>query len=128
MRKLRQVGFREQYKDREMRNDIRMEGMVKDKTQVVDETKNLCRYYFRLSETPPEVWKQLFEGDRAFRLRETWPDAWIDNAFLVTICTPRELKEFHIADLEENVESTNGKYRGYLRIGEGEKLESLEEG
>lgn len=95
--------------------DIQIIGIDRDLTYRPDETKALFDVYLTLSSIPPPEWIELFEVERQIPRHSMWRRAWIEDDNIVIHCTPEEVKERHLADLKQDVQAVNGKYRNYLR-------------
>ncbi len=79
-----------------------------------DPNKILYQMYLALSRTPPAEWEQIFGEERRFPRHTMWRKAWIEGQFVVIYCVPEELERYHLADLKQDVQISNKKYRQYL--------------
>jgi hypothetical protein len=95
--------------------DIRITGVDKENTYKPDEFSALYYVYLNLSATPPQEWVEIFEAERQFPRHSMWRHAWVEGDSIVVHCVPEELKKYHLADLKQDVETSNAKYREYLR-------------
>ncbi|MDF1741963.1 MAG: toll/interleukin-1 receptor domain-containing protein [Verrucomicrobiales bacterium] len=96
-------------------DNISIQGIDKSKLYRPDPEKSLYHVYFELSGNPPREWAQIFEAERQFPRHSMWRHAWIEGRYIVVHCVPDEVKKYHLADIKQDVESSNAKYRDYLR-------------
>jgi len=94
--------------------DISIVDLDLSKSYNPDPQKALYNMYLRLSQSPPEEWKQIFDAERRFPRHTMWRHAWIEGAYIVIYCVPEELEKYHLRDLQEDVKNCNEKYRAYL--------------
>ena len=95
--------------------DIRITEMDEKKSYKPDENKLLYNIYFKLSDTPPSEWDQIFEAERRYPRHTMWRRAWVEGNYLIINCVPDELEKYHLNDLNEDTNNTNHKYRQYLK-------------
>lgn len=94
--------------------DLQIVGLDEERSYKPDPSKLLFNLYLRLSNTPPPEWQQIFEAERRFPRHTMWRRAWVDGSYIVIHCVPDELEKYHLADLREDVNRANHKYRQYL--------------
>lgn len=102
-------------------DDIRIIGVDKDRAYRPDPEKLLYHVYFELSAHPPQEWVQIFEAERQFPRHTMWRHAWIEGNYVVVHCVPDEVKKYHLRDIQQDVASSNAKYRDYLKRVAAEK-------
>ncbi len=94
--------------------DIHLLDVDKEKTYNPNPEKVLYNIYFRLSDHPPSEWVEIFEAERQFPRHNMWRKAWIEGKYVVVYCVPEEIKQYHLRDIKQDVETCNEKYRQYL--------------
>jgi hypothetical protein len=94
--------------------DILIIGVDKGRTYNPDPQKALYNVYFELSTYPPQEWADIFEAERRFPRHTMWRKAWVDGLHIVVYCVPDEVKQYHLRDIKEDVETSNQKYRDFL--------------
>lgn len=90
--------------------NLRIIGIVKEKTQQDREYGGLQHYYFQLSSTPPPGWKKHFDNARSFPRHSMWRKAWVSGDCVAVKCALDELERYHLRDLKEDVETANQAY------------------
>ncbi len=90
--------------------DIRIIGVVKERTRQDQEFSGLQHYYLQLSSRPPSGWGAYFTQARQFPRHSMWRDAWLDGDCVVVKCALDELSRHHVKDLKEDVASSNANY------------------
>jgi hypothetical protein len=93
--------------------NIKIVGIVNDRTRQDSEYSGLQDYYLQLSSRPPADWVHFFDESRDFARHSMWRDAWIEDDCVVVKCALAELEKYHITDLKQDVETANKKYWGY---------------
>lgn len=95
--------------------DINISGVDKARTYNPDPAKALFNVYFNLSAYPPSEWVEIFDAERRFPRHTMWRKAWIDGDAVVVYCVPDEVKKYHLKDIQQDVASSNSKYREFLQ-------------
>ncbi len=90
--------------------NLRIVGIVKEKTQQDREFSGLQHYYFQLSGNPPPGWKKHFDESRRFPRHSMWREAWVSGDCVAVKCALNELERYHLRDLKQDVETANEKY------------------
>jgi hypothetical protein len=94
--------------------DIALIDVDKERTYNPDPQKLLYNVYFKLSSYPPAEWVEIFDAERRFPRHTMWRKAWIEGNSAVVYCVPDEVKQFHLHDIKQDIETSNKKYREYL--------------
>ena len=94
--------------------DITIITLDESRTHNPDPSKLLYDVYFTLSASPPAAWREIFDTERKFPRHTCWRRAWIEGAAIVVHAPLDEIEKYHFADLVEDVQNTNAKYREYL--------------
>ena len=100
-------------------DDIRIVGIDEKRTHNPDPTKLLFNVYLNLSSEPSSDWVEIFNAERRFPRHTMWRRAWIESKNIIVHCALDELEKYHLEDLQQDVDTTNKKYRQYL----GEKAQ-----
>jgi len=87
--------------------EIKIIGILKDRTQQDHEYSGLQDYYFQLSKSPSHDWVHLFDESRRFPRHSMWRKAWIEGDCVVVKCATDELQRYHLRDLKQDVANTN---------------------
>ncbi len=90
--------------------DIRIVGVVKDRTRQDPQYAGLQDYYFQLSEDPPVGWSDFFREVRETPRHTMWRDAWVEGDCVVVKCALDELAKYHVRDLKRDVATANKWY------------------
>lgn len=90
--------------------DIRIVGVVKDRTQQDLQFPGLQDYFFQLSARPPVGWSDFFDQAREFPRHTRWRKAWIEGDCVVVNCALDELAKYHLRDLKKDVATANKNY------------------
>jgi dTMP kinase len=98
--------------------DIRITGLNTDSTRQSPTAPGLRLMYLSLSDSPPQVWGQIFKAERQFPRHTMWRRAWIEDNCIVVDCVPEELEKFHLKDLKTDVANSNIKFREFLAMAE----------
>jgi hypothetical protein len=106
--------------------DIEIQGVDKGRTHNPDPSKSLFNVYFTLSAFPPQEWVEIFEAERRFPRHTMWRKAWVEGNSIVVYCVPTEVKQYHLRDIKQDVDSSNLKYREYLRRREAQRAREVE--
>lgn len=101
--------------------DLRIVGVVKERTRQDPNFSGLQDYYFQLSAMPPPKWNLFFDKSRSFPRHNMWRDAWIEGDCVVVKCAVEEIERYHLRDLKEDVAKANADYTQALRIHEEQK-------
>ncbi|MCC5842561.1 MAG: toll/interleukin-1 receptor domain-containing protein [Opitutales bacterium] len=96
-------------------DDIAIRGIDKSKLYRPNPDKSLYHVYFELSRNPPREWTEIFDAERQFPRHSMWRHAWVEGRYIVVHCVPEEVKEYHLSDIKQDVETSNAKYRDFLR-------------
>jgi len=91
--------------------DIRMTGLDTNKSHDAPSQDGTYRLYLTLSETPPAVWRDIFDREHRTPRSAIWREATIDGMCMLMTCTPEDLENYHLAFLKEDVKNTNEKFR-----------------
>ena len=90
--------------------DIRIVGVVKDRTQQDHQFPGLQDYFFQLSAKPPVGWSDFFDQAREFPRHTRWRKAWLEGDCVVVKCALDELAKYHLRDLKKDVATANKNY------------------
>ena len=90
--------------------DIRIVGVVKDRTRQDPQFAGLQDYYFQLSENPPVGWSDFFDQAREFPRHTMWRKAWVEGDCVAVNCALDELEKYHVRDLKRDVATANKNY------------------
>lgn len=90
--------------------DIRIVGVVKDRTRQDPQFAGLQDYYFQLSENPPVGWSDFFDQAREFPSHTMWRKAWVEGDCVAVNCALDELEKYHVRDLKRDVATANKNY------------------
>ena len=91
--------------------NIKIIGVVKDRTVQDQEYAGLQHYYLQLSQRPPSGWDDFFNESRRFPRHSMWRKAWIEGDCVVVKCALDELSRYHLKDLKHDVKTANSKYK-----------------
>lgn len=94
--------------------DIHLLDVDKEKTYNPNPDKALYNVYFRLSDHPRSEWVEIFDAERQFPRHTMWRKAWVEGRYVVVYCVPEEVKQYHLRDIKQDIQSCNEKYRQYL--------------
>ena len=95
-------------------SDIQLLNVDREKTYNPNPNKALYNVYFRLSDHPPLEWVEIFEAERQFPRHTMWRKAWVEGKHIVVYCVPDEVRQYHLRDIKQDVQTCNEKYRQYL--------------
>jgi TIR domain len=95
--------------------NIRIVGVDRSRLFRPDPGRRLYHVYFELSDRPPPEWCQMFEAERELPRHAMWRRAWVEGKYVVVHCEPEEVEAHHLADLKEDVATSNQKYREHLK-------------
>lgn len=87
--------------------ELKIIGILKERTQQDSEYSGLQDYYFQLSKTPPLNWVHFFEESRRFPRHSMWRRAWVEGDCVVVKCATDELQRYHLKDLKQDVTNAN---------------------
>ena len=90
-------------------DDMRIIGVVKDRTRQDSQFPGLQDYFFQLSAQPPRGWRDLFNKIRSFPRHTKWREAWIDGDCVVIKTSLDELGS-NLEELKEDVATTHENY------------------
>ncbi len=91
--------------------DIRITGLNVNATRPSSKGSAMRLMHLSLSHTPPANWGAIFNRERQFPRHSMWRKAWLEGAYIVVDCVPEEIGQYHLADLKQDVNSSNTKYR-----------------
>lgn len=98
-------------------SDIQIVGINTDKTRKINGGSLGYQVYFRLSDAPTGVWRNIFEREWK-NLNPTQPQLWqatiIDRGFLIIHCILQETG-MHLPVLKKAVGLTNTAYEHYVQ-------------
>lgn len=94
--------------------DIFIKGLDENQCFQPDPSVLLFHLYLQLSALPPYEWTQIFDAERRFPRHSKWRRSWVEGSYIIARCVPNELAEFLLADLKEDVQNVNLKWREYL--------------
>jgi len=94
--------------------DLTINQVDKERTYKPDPQKYLFNVYFELSTYPPQKWVEIFEAERRFPRHTMWRKAWVEGSYIIVYCVLNEIKQYHLRDIKEDVETSNQKYRDLL--------------
>jgi hypothetical protein len=95
-----------------MMQDIQIVGADDEMTE--SEPQSSMKWiYFKLSETPPPEWSELFAEERRFPRHSMWRRTQVYGAHIKVHCPLGEV-EMHLRDIQEDVKNANQKYRAWL--------------
>lgn len=87
--------------------EIKIIGILKDRTRQDREYSGLQDYYFQLSKRPSRDWIHFFDESRRFPRHSMWRRAWIEGDCVVVKCATDELQRYHLNDLKQDVANAN---------------------
>lgn len=88
-------------------SEIKIIGILKDRTRQDREYSGLQDYYFQLSKRPSRDWVHFFDESRRFSRHSMWRRAWIEGDCVVVKCATDELQRYHLKDLKQDVANAN---------------------
>lgn len=88
-------------------DEIKIVGIVKERTQQDREFSGLQDFYLQLSKRPSRDWEHFFEKSRSFARHSMWRRAWIEGDCIVVKCALDELSRYHLRDLKQDVAQAN---------------------
>lgn len=88
-------------------DQLKIVGIVKEKTKQDSQYPGLQNYYFRLSRHPSNAWERHFIEARRFPRHTMWRQAWVEGDCIVVKCALDELQRYHLIDLKQDVETAN---------------------
>lgn len=94
--------------------DIKIVGLDTNLTTESHSGSAMRKMHLRLSDSPPQEWIEIFDGERSFPRHSMWRDAEVSVNHIVVDCVPEEIEQYHLRDLKEDVANANRKYRDYL--------------
>ena len=106
--------------------ELRIVGVVKERTRQDSQYSGLQDYYFQLSAMPPPEWHLSFDKSRSFPRHSMWRKAWIEGDCVVIKCALEEIERYHLRDLKEDVAKANADYTQALRIHEEQERQKRE--
>lgn len=89
--------------------DVKIIGLVSERCYVVE--GHILRIYLQFSATPPLGWSYMFSMVWKTVLYPAKCRAGVDGDAIWVECAPKEVKEYHLAELEGAVAQTNEYYR-----------------
>lgn len=87
--------------------ELKIIGILKDRTQQDREYSGLQDYYFQLSKRPSRDWVHFFDESRKFPRHSMWRRAWVEGDCVVVKCATDELQRYHLKDLKQDVATAN---------------------
>jgi hypothetical protein len=87
--------------------EIRIVGIVKERTRQDEQYSGLQDFFLQLSARPPLGWEPHFIQARSFPRHSMWRDAWLEGDCIVIKCALDELSRYHLKDLKEDVVTAN---------------------
>ncbi len=96
--------------------DIRIVSLNRDKTRKTSGSGTVYQVYFELSGTPPQAWRNIFEGEWKVlnpALPHLWQAASVDGRFLLIHCPLQEIAA-HLPVLKKAVALTNKTHEQYV--------------
>lgn len=88
-------------------DQLKIVGIVKEKTKQDSQYSGLQHYYFKLSRRPSHTWERQFIQARRFPRHNMWREAWVEGDCIVVKCALDELERYHLRDLKQDVETAN---------------------
>jgi hypothetical protein len=88
-------------------DEIKIVGIIKERTQQDREFSGLQDFYLQLSKRPSRDWEHFFEQSRSFARHSMWRRAWIEGDCIVVKCALDELSRYHLRDLKQDVAQAN---------------------
>ncbi|WP_429069514.1 toll/interleukin-1 receptor domain-containing protein [Aeromonas dhakensis] len=105
--------------------EIKIIGILKERTRQDREYSGLQDYYFQLSGRPSQNWVHFFDESRRFPRHSMWRRAWIEGDCVVVKCAIDELQRYHLNDLKQDVAKANKDLAHAIeRHNEKEKIEA----
>jgi hypothetical protein len=104
--------------------DIRIIGILKERTRQDRQYSGLQDYFLQLSAKPPRGWERFFNESRRFPRHSMWREAWIENDCVVVKCVIDELSRYHLNDLKQDVANAN---ENFIRAVRDEELKRKRE-
>jgi hypothetical protein len=95
-------------------DEIKIVGIVKERTQQDREYSGLQDFYLQLSKRPSSDWEHFFEQSRSFARHSMWRRAWIEGDCIVVKCALDELSRYHLRDLKQDVAQANQDLEKYI--------------
>lgn len=127
---VKEVGFDEAEKaapKQEQKSlDIRIVGVVNERTHQDPKYPGIQHYYFQLSEMPPTNWNLFFDKSRSRPRHNMWRKAWIEGDCVVIRCALEEIEQYHLRDLKKDVARANADYTQELRMIEEQERQQQE--
>lgn len=85
--------------------DIRIVGLDIDKTRKINGSCAAYQVYFKLSESPSVIWRDIF--GREWNDLNSAEEASIDGRFLIARCRLLDVVAIHLPELKKVVDATN---------------------
>lgn len=110
--------------------ELRIVGIVKERTRQDGQYSGLQDYFLQLSARPPVGWERQFLEARSFPRHTMWRDARLEGDCIVVKCALDELSRYHLKDLKEDVATANANLArsntaaAHARQREAERAES----
>lgn len=96
--------------------ELRIIGVLKDRTRQDSQFSGLQDYYFQLSHQPPLNWRKYFDNARSFPRHSMWRRAWIEGDCVVIKCALAEIEQYHLRDLKQDVATANAELSASLAM------------
>lgn len=94
--------------------EIKIVGIVKERTKQDREYSGLQDYYLQLSKIPSRDWVHFFDQSRGFARHSMWRRAWIEGDCIVVKCALDELNRYHLKDLKHDVAEANRELEKHI--------------
>jgi hypothetical protein len=111
----------------ELEDFIRIIGVDKDKTTIVQHNEKIHAVPFILNKSPPGKWKFIFNQHTSILGPSTLREAVVEGGHIIVKCKLPEIKEFILDELKKKVSGTNLKYHESLQLEMAEILNNPEE-
>jgi hypothetical protein len=111
----------------ELEDFIRIIGVDKDKTIIVQHNENIHAVPFILNKSPPGKWRFIFNLSASIFGPSSLREASIQGDHIIVKCKLPEIKEFILDELKKKVSETNKKYHESIQIEMAEILNNPEE-
>lgn len=96
------------------KDEIKIVGIVKERTQQDREYFGLQDFYLQLSKKPSRDWEYFFDQSRSFSRHSIWRCAWIEDDCIVVKCVLDELSRYHLSDLKQYITQVNQELEKHI--------------
>jgi hypothetical protein len=110
----------------EQHQELRVVGVVKERTRQDRQYSGLQDYFLQLSGRPPPGWEHHFLEARKFPRHSMWRDAWVEGDCVVIKCALDELGRYHLDDLKQDVATANANLARANVVAEQRRQRELE--